>query len=190
MTMAAQMIALAQRAISEPREAASDLLRLGVPSEVIVPGLVLVVLLSVIVNSVAELVAPTAMATIPPFLLAVFFGIVFAGFSIAIWQIGRLLGGTGTLRDSLLLTAFLQGIVLVAQLVQLMLLLALPVIAGLFSVAVFLLGIWLNLNFIDALHGFRSLGRSFAVFFLSSLAVAVLLVLIASMAGVRVGGPM
>lgn len=188
MTMLNDLAALARQAIAEPRAASESVLRLGVPSEAVWPGLGLIIVVSVIVNALAELMAPTTMGTVAPFTLMFFFAGVFIGFSVAIWQIGRIMGGRGTLQNALLLTAFLQGIVLVAQVVQLLLLILMPVIAGLFSIVVFVLGIWLNVNFIDSLHGFQSLGRSFAVFFLASLAVAVLLVVLAAMAGITVAG--
>lgn len=188
MTMVNELAALARQAIAEPKAASAEVLRLGVPNDVIWPALGLIIVMSVIINSIAEFLSPNPMGSVPPFTLVFFVAGVFIGFSLAIWKIGRLMGGQGTLQDAFLLTAFLQGIVLVAQIIQLLLLILMPMVAGLFSLVVTVLGVWLNVNFIGSLHGFDSLGRSFAVFFLASLAVAVLIVILASMAGITIGG--
>lgn len=189
MTVLDSLFALARQALTEPREAGRGLLQLGIPFEVIWPAILLVSVASALLSAASEMLAPTWMSAVPHFYVAALFVVMVVGFSVAVRLTGRLLGGQGSLRDALLLTTFLQAIFLVAQVVQLVLIAVLPILAALYSIAVLLLGIWINVNFIDALHGFNSLAKSFGVFILSCVAFFVALIILATIVGVRVQGP-
>jgi hypothetical protein len=79
-----------------------------------------------------------------------------------IWRVGVAQGGVGTLPDTISLMAWLQFVLLILQVVQILAEVILPPLAaiiGFFGMALFL---WLLTHFVAELHGFRSLGRVFA----------------------------
>ena len=94
-------------------------------------------------------------------------------------RIGRAFGGVGSLADAFLVVIWLQLIMLFVQLAQLLALILAPPLAGLLGLAGFVLFLWLLVNFIAELHGFRSLGAILAAvvvtFFLAAFVVAILL---------------
>ena len=69
MTMVNELAALARQAIAEPKAASAEVLRLGVPNDVIWPALGLIIVMSVIINSIAEFLSPNPMGSVPPFTL-------------------------------------------------------------------------------------------------------------------------
>jgi Yip1 domain len=183
------LISTGRMALSQPREAAVTLLSMGVPRAAIGPGFALIVVLSVLLGAFGELVAPGQLGGgISPFSSVLFNGGLFLGYSITIWKIGSAMGGKGALEESILLAVFFQAIFMPAILIQLFLLLVMPPLAGLFTMALLIFSIWVNVNFIDALHGFGSLGRSLGVFLMSSLAVAVGLILVIAVFGLSLEG--
>lgn len=188
MNMLQAMGPLALRAITDPREAAETLLSMGVPKEAHWPGLILVVICGAILSGLGEFVAPTVFGQVPLLVMAGLMLVVFSSFALAVHWIGVQMGGKGAFDEAVLMTAFVQGLVACAQVVQLAVLILVTPMAPLFSIAVTLIGLWININFIDALHGFRSLWRSAAVFFLSSIAVAFAVGILSGLLGVRVGG--
>ncbi|WP_347139571.1 YIP1 family protein [Paracoccus sp. SSK6] len=96
--------------------------------------------------------------------------------------VGRMFGGTGRFEDALLLTVWIEVLLLLVQAVQLVLSLVLPVVAGLLGVAATALFLWLTVHFTKALHGFQSLlkvtlgliGTAIAAGFVLSLLAAAL----------------
>lgn len=70
--------------------------------------------------------------------------------------VGRLFGGRGTFEDALLLTVWIEILLLVVQLAQLAVALILPGMAGLFGIAAIVLFLWLTVQFTKALHGFQN----------------------------------
>ena len=79
--------------------------------------------------------------------------------------------------DQVLLTiAWLDFLLLALQLVLLMLMLAVPALAGLVSIAAFVIITWLLAAFIAEVHGFASTFRTAAVFLGALLLIGVSLV--------------
>jgi hypothetical protein len=70
--------------------------------------------------------------------------------------VGRLFGGQGRFEDALLLTVWIEVLLLLVQALQLVLSLVLPTAAGLLGIAAMALFLWLTVQFTKALHGFRS----------------------------------
>jgi hypothetical protein len=99
------------------------------------------------------------------------------------------LGGTGSLADTTLLTIFWQFIMLLAQVLQLALWILAPPLAGLFFLAVLVLAFWIEINFIDVLHGYGSLLKSAALLFLVLVGLAILFVPLLPLTGVSTSGP-
>lgn len=192
--MMSAFISLGRQALSEPREAASTLLSMGVPREAYWPAFFLLVVLSVLLNEIASLFspAPPLAMVMPPVIMGMLTALISAISIWAVWKVGQAMGGTGTFNETLLLTIFLQAILFAGQLVELVLMLAMPVLAGLFSLALVIFAMWLNINFIATLHGFSSLWRAFGVLIMATLGVALVLIFLMTLTGIGpevVGSP-
>ena len=154
---------LTAETLRNPRDAAGRLIALDPPMEARWIGLLLVAVLALLETRLGMLIVPLqgqqplfALAADPvlgvPF--QVFSALLIAG---SIAGIGRIFGGTGRFADALLLTIWLEFIVILAQAVQLVAL-ALFVPAGLLlGFAAIGLLIWLLVQFTAALHGFTNL---------------------------------
>lgn len=70
--------------------------------------------------------------------------------------VGRLFGGTGTFEDALLLTVWIEILLLLVQVVQLAVALILPGMAGVLGIIAIVLFLWLTVQFTKALHGFQN----------------------------------
>ena len=77
--------------------------------------------------------------------------------AVLLFAIGRPFGGTGQFAQALAAVGWLQCILLVVQIAQIVAILVLPVLALLIAVGSLVLAIWLLTNFTAELHGFRSL---------------------------------
>ena len=89
-------------------------------------------------------------------------GIVLLMFAGLIQGVGRMAGGTGNFPDALLLLVWVQVILLLLQVAQIVLQLVLPPAAELLGLMGLVLMLWLVTNFVAELHGFSSLGAVFA----------------------------
>ncbi|HMS94300.1 MAG TPA: YIP1 family protein [Tabrizicola sp.] len=164
MTLAASITALAQLTLQDPRRAARALLGRNVPLSARTMGLLLVAVVSAMLASVQvglqsepvpQLIAEM---TASPFRAAVVQWLILALSVMMIHWLGQSFGGTGTLPDALLVTVWLQVVMLGFQSLQLLAGLVSPALAalvGLTSLGVFL---WLLTSFVAELHGFRSRG--------------------------------
>ena len=173
----------------EPREAASTLLSMGVPKQLLWPAFMLLVVLSVLLIFASGVPAGSnGQAFFSPFGLAISSSVAGAASVFLVWKIGALMGGKGKFHEALLLTVFLQGMIFAGQLIELAIFVAIPPLAGLYSIGLIIFMFWLNLNFIAVLHGFGSLWRAFGVLVLASIAVLFVLIFAMSLAGVRITG--
>ncbi|SMX24483.1 hypothetical protein [Boseongicola aestuarii] len=177
---------IAAQAVREPREAASTLMSMGVPTAALWPAFGALVCLSVILSFLSGGLEPAAgQASVGPLVLAVTSAVAGAASVFLVWKVGAAMDGTGRFEEALLLTVFLQGLIFAGQLVEFVLYLVVPALSGVFSIAIILLTFWINLNFIAALHGFSSLWRSFGVLLFASLGVALILIFLMSLLGVQ-----
>ena len=101
--------------------------------------------------------------------MAVFQTMILLGLVVAVQTIGRRAGGSGTFPDALLLLAWLQFVMIAVQIAQLVVLLVVPPLFGLVTMASLAIFMWLLVNFTMALHGFTSalkvaVGTVFAFF--------------------------
>ncbi len=187
----AHLLPLVLQAVRSPREAAHTLLSLGIPLAALPIALALVVVLSVLMAALGAMVEPGT-TELPPTLPLVGSAALIGGFLVAyIWGIqrgGRALGGTGTLPEAALLVIFLQFVLLVAQVVQILLWLVAPPLAGVFVIGASILALWININFIDVLHDYGSLPKSFLVWLLVTLGIALVVLFLMTLAGVSVQG--
>ena len=184
------LVALALTAVRNPREAATTLLSVGVPSSALVPALLLVVVLSVLLSIIGQALGlqPAEGFSLPPLLWTLLFCAGLVAYIVTLYQGGRAMGGTGSLAETTLLTIFWQFILLLAQVVQLLLWVAAPPLASLFFFAVLVMAFWIEVNFIDVLHGYGSLLKSVALLFLVLFALAILFVLLLPLSGATTTG--
>ncbi len=187
--MLGMFLPVVRQLFREPREAASTLLSMGVPKQVLWPAFTLLVVLSVIlIFLIGAPTGPNDEAIVSPFSLTLSSALAGAASVILIWKIGDFMGGKGGFDETLLLTVFLQGMIFAGQLVELALVLVIPPIADIYYIALIVFMFWLNLNFIAVLHGFGSLWRAFGVLVFASIGVAFVLIFAMSLAGIRIAG--
>ena len=98
--------------------------------------------------------------------------------------VGRMFGGQGRFEDALLLTVWIEVLLLVVQVVQLVLSLVLPSVAGLLGIAAMGLFLWLTVQFTKVLHGFRSTPKVAIGLIGTALAAGFILSIIAAAFGI------
>lgn len=193
MTSLAPFVPLARQALRNPREAAQNLLSLGVPASVIGLLLALAIVVSALLSGLTDMIRPIPdtvdaerVIVLPPIAFAAILAFILVGFGWGIFRVGRAMGGTGALAESLLLVAFWQIILIGAQVVELALLTIAPMLAAFFVLGVVVMALWIEINFIDALHGFGSLLKSFFVFLFVCLGIGLALGFLMTLTGVTV----
>lgn len=98
--------------------------------------------------------------------------------------IGRMFGGKGSFEDGLLLTVWIELIMLMIQLLLVLIILVIPGFAAIIGyIAIFLL-IWLTVQFTKALHGFTSSAKVFLGLAATAFAVGTAVLLLAISVGV------
>jgi len=148
--------------VMRPREAARGVLGLGVPQNVVLMAAVAVTCAGLVLGWVGMMMTPGAGAIDGvsaailgnPLLSA---GAEFAGMLIVAGltaRIGRAFGGTGGFWDALTLIVWLNAILILIQIVQIVLLAVAPPIAGMVALAALFWAIWVFASFVAELHGF------------------------------------
>lgn len=164
MTLVARMTALAQLTLQDPRQAARRLLTMNVPLPARTLGLLFVAVVSAILASVQVGLQPDpvdpllSQMTASPFRAAVLQWVVLILSVAMIHFVGRSFGGKGSLADALLITVWLQFLMLGVQFIQVLADFFSPALAGLVGIASLGIFLWLLTSFIAELHGFQSRG--------------------------------
>ncbi|WP_434621772.1 Yip1 family protein [Tabrizicola sp. M-4] len=184
----ANLSGLVRLTFRRPREAAQVVMRQPLPMQARWAALALMAVMSAfLMQGMAALLPPavapdgTELQPVGPFFWAgmVAFGMLMT--AVLAFVVGRWRGGKGELADSVILIAWLQFIQLLLVVLQLVLLVALPIAAPLVEIGSLVIFLWLLVNFVAEMHGFRSLGLVFlgviitfvvAVFALSLLMVS------------------
>ncbi|MFT4708194.1 MAG: hypothetical protein ACI9PU_002043 [Ascidiaceihabitans sp.] len=105
---------------------------------------------------------------IPAIIFSPLFAFVFLAGALVItvhvlhW-LGAAIGGTGGLDNMLAVLVWLQGLRVMAQIVLLVLMLALPSLAGLFGLAIAILSLWILVHFVNEAAGLGSLFKTVGV---------------------------
>ena len=178
------LLRMVRETIMAPRAGAAALLNLGLAPIVGWMALLLMAVASTLLTHVSFALMPVetramwggAMAS--PMRTAILQCVVLLIAVHAIHRVGRWRGGRGTLAGAVILTAWLQFILLCVQIIQLVAQVVAPPISdflGLLGLALFF---WLLTNFIAQLHGFASLGWTFLGVFLTMLAASFALAII------------
>jgi hypothetical protein len=81
---------------------------------------------------------------------------------LVVWKVGQGFGGTGGLRETISIVAWYQFINLCLQVVLILSEVVLPPLAVLVIAVGSVAQMWILVNFVAELHGFRSIGKTFA----------------------------
>lgn len=149
--------------LRRPREAAAALIALNLPGEARLIGLAIVVALSAALGTLTEIVFTFVTKldlgpTQSPLPLALLQGALLLYGAVMVTFIGRRMGGQGRFADALLLLVWIEFILILGQVVQLLVMaLMFPMLGVMLSLALFGLMFWLLVNFVAELHGFSNL---------------------------------
>ncbi|MEM9250120.1 MAG: YIP1 family protein [Pseudomonadota bacterium] len=192
---------LIRQTFSDPRGAASRILRMDLPSNVLWEALALVVVLSVIAAQVTTLLlAQPGLAPgeageemIPSFLsnpliMGAIQGVILVFMVFAVHLIGRGFGGTGQFDGAIALVVWLQFLLVCLQGVQVFAGLLSPALSGFIGLIGVVLFFWLLTQFVVVLHGFQSSAMVFVMIVVSMLALAFALSMVLTILGVVVVG--
>ena len=183
--------ALVALTLRDPRAAARILMRVPLSLQGRWIALALMAVLSALLMQVmgSLLPAPTGpegeeLPQVGPFFWA---GMVATGMVMSALMahvVGRWRGGKGELPDAVILIAWLQFIQLLVVALQIGVMLVLPPVAAVLEVAGVLLFLWLLVNFVAEMHGFRSLGLVFIGVLLTFFGFVFVMSLVLMMLGV------
>jgi len=182
------VLALIRATLTAPRATASRLVAMNPPDDARWLGFVIVVVLSVLVGQASILLLGEDGFGGSMIFMAVFQTMILLGLVVAVQGIGRLAGGKGTFPDALLLLAWLQFVMIAVQVAQLLVLLIVPPLFGLVTLAAFAIFMWLLVNFTMALHGFTSVLRVVVVTIFAFFALAMILAIVFAILGVGAPG--
>lgn len=188
-TSLAALLGLARETVVDPRAGARRIILARVPMNARWLALALVVVLTVIFSqiSVALMMGPSSMMGVPaagPAGSILLQAGVLLFIAVAIHQVGRMMGGLGSFPDAMLLTACLQGLMILVQVVQIVALMLLPPLAGIVGLMGFGVFLWVLTGFVAELHGFRSLLGVFGMIIFTAVTLAFLIALLLAMSGV------
>lgn len=105
-----------------------------------------------------------------------------------IYHVGRMFGGQGTVEDSLTVIILFQTVSVALEAVQVVLVVISPQIAGLFGFVSLAILIRCMLQFINVMHRFDGLGKTFVVLVLAVIATALIAGIVLSVLGVAPTG--
>ncbi|MBD1205843.1 MAG: Yip1 family protein [Rhodobacteraceae bacterium] len=164
----ANLAALVRLTLTQPRAAAQAVMRVPLPMAGRWSALLLMATLSALLMQVLSLLLPPTLGPdgqeLRPVGPLVWAGMVTVGMMITAGlahSVGRWRGGKGEFPDAVILVAWLQFLQLLLVAVQIVVMLLLPMLAPVIEIGGVLLFLWLLVNFVAEMHGFRSLGLVF-----------------------------
>jgi hypothetical protein len=190
--------------IMEPSESARKALAMDIPVQALWTGLALVAVLNVILVALLNVILvevlqvpssmPLAMQdqaiVVTPFGLFGFTALFFSLLVFGIYYAGRMIGGVGTLPDSLAILVWFLFVWLTLEAIQVLLFLLSPTIGGVFGLLTLGALIWCFMNFINVLHGFNNLGKALGAIVLALIGTALISGIILAVLGVGPTGGM
>ncbi len=179
------LLMMARFTVQRPRDGARMVMASGIP----MPARWLALVLMAVVSSVlahlafglmpAETRASMEEAMSSPIGTALLQFVLMVISVQAVFWVGRWRGGKGTFADAMLLMVWLQFILVVLQVIQIVVQVLLPPVADVIGLASVGLFMWLISNFVAELHGFASVGKTFlgvlATLLVAGFALAVLM---------------
>lgn len=191
---------LALDTLRDPKAAATQIIGWNLERPTLYMALVAVAAVNALLASAPVVLAPggvdeAARMALPILALLekplMFFALVVGTLVIMIqglfWA-GRAMGGQGEMTDMMALIIWLQALRAVAQVVILLLGLAIPLLGGLAALGLQLVAFWLFLHFISAAMRFDSLFRALGLLVAVAAGLFLGLMLILTLLGVSAGG--
>ena len=186
------LLRAAFRTVQDPRAGARAVLNLRFSLQASLTALLLMAVCSTLLSSVTFLLSPlrddAQMAAVfgNPLRLAVLQLVILILIALLIHGVGRRFGGKGNLSGAVVLTAWLEFVLILIQLAQLITLFSVPVIAEALGFVGFVLFLWMLTQFIQELHGFSSAAKVFGGIIGTLLAISLILAVIFVILGVGV----
>ncbi|MDA5555728.1 YIP1 family protein [Shimia sp. MMG029] len=183
--MKEQLGALFWLTIRDPAEAALAIMSRPVARQIGWMILTLGIILNVLAHFLTLAVFPAPADLYVPMLQTPFLyaGVMGSGLVILVYAFfwgGHAIGGRGRFDDLLLALGWLQYMRFVVQLLVLVLMVVLPGLALLVSLGVGLYSIWIVLHFVNVIHGFGSLGKTFVLLLFTSMGLVLAMSLLLS----------
>lgn len=189
----ATLAALVRLTLRQPRAAAAEVMRVPLPLVGRWSALLLMAALSAMLMQMLVLLLPPVLdangQVVEPVGPMVWAGMVTVGMVVTAalaHSVGKWRGGKGEFSDAVILIAWLQFLQLLLVAAQILVVLVLPVLAPVIEIGGVLLFLWLLVNFVAEMHGFRSLG----LVFLGVLLTFVVVVFAMSLLMVSLGVPL
>lgn len=186
------LLSLLRQSLVAPREGAASVMSLGLSRDAVWTAAILVVILSIILAQGTAMLmgisggTPMGPVVFSPFAAVAIYVFFVVGTAAAVHGIGRMMGGTGQFPEALLLITWLQFIMVCLQVVQVFTMFLMPPLSAVIAMLGLALFIWLLINFIAELHGFRSLAQVFVMVLVSAFGLAFLLSMALALLGVSV----
>lgn len=182
------LLQLMIRSFTEPREVAQQLTSTRYDRSTLWSIMAVVVAVSAIIVMLNGVVSPPAPELAPlmqvPFVSALIIGTSQVVLVFMLYYTGRMMGGTGHFPETIMLVAWHQGMTIFVQAILLVLSIVSPGISGLLSLVAAFYLFFVLLQFIDVLHDFQSLAKSFATFAIGIIGIGLGLMLMLSLIGV------
>jgi hypothetical protein len=180
-------------AIIDPATAARQALdwRLGLGNMWM--ALALVAVLNVLMLALLQAASPMPVMSqgglvLTPFSYAMIITIFLFLLVYTVYHIGRMMGGQGTVEDSLTVIVLFQSISVALEAVQVLLVVISPQIASIFGLVSLAVLIRCMVNFVNVMHGFNSLGKAFATLLFAVIGTALIAGIVLTVLGIAPTG--
>lgn len=176
------LLGLARLTLRNPAQAVRVLQSLDLPMAVRWMGLIVIVSLSSILASLAMRIFPVlteSSLNLPDLSPISRAGLQLGGMVLSAWLvagIGRAFGGRGDFPDALLILVWLECLMLAVQALQIVVMLLFPLFGSMLGIAALLAMVWLSVQMIKELHGFRNA----ALVFLGTMGAGLLTLIVLS----------
>lgn len=186
----AYLLPLVRETLQSPRATAQKLIALDLPGQVLWLMLATIATVSVLLAQLTALIflplvtGAEAVYLLSPLVMAAMQLGVLVLTVYAVFYIGAMMGGSGSLNAVLTLTCWLQFVMICVQLVQTVALLVLPFLAELITLGGLILFLWLFTVFVATAHGFQNLLAVFGMILVSTLAIIFVLTFVLAILGI------
>lgn len=185
----AVLMGLVRETLARPRDAGLRVLGMDVPDDARWLSFVLVVVLSILLGQASVLLMGEGEGIGGSLLvMAVFQTMVLLALVVGVQGIGRIAGGRGSFPDTLLLVTWLQFVMLVFQIVQIIALILVPPLFGVVTILSLLVFLRTLTAFVQVLHGFESFFKTGVAILFSFFGVAMLMAIVLSILGFAPAG--
>lgn len=156
-------------------------------------ALALVAVLNVLMLALLQAASPMPVMSqggmmLTPFSYAMIITIFLFLLVYTIYHVGRMMGGQGTVEDSLTVIVLFQSISVALEAVQVLLVLISPQIASIFGLVSLAVLIRCMVNFVNVMHVFNSLGKSFATLLFAVIGTALIAGIVLTVLGIAPTG--